>query len=216
MRGNLEYSSDIKGDCADDIDLNSISNDIEKQFLCWTKVLEDTVSHLQQTIRYYKVFLKKFALRSKYNCFFTNYLVNLCVAITMDIGKLCSDENDLSLNKYNKFCNDNSSIIFKQNFNSIFEKNRSSISKLMANYKDLIMTPRNKIYGHNGNLQLEHTVVDQVVSKVSISDLQKFLTLSKPVLFDTWKFYNNHSLCFEYKNSNDYEKIIEILEKNCN
>ena len=216
MRGNLEYLSDVKGDCADDIDLNSISSDIEKQFLCWTKVLEDTVSHLQQTIRYYETFLTKFVLRSKYNCFFTNYLFDLCIAIAMDIGKLCSDENDLSLNKYNKFCNNNSSIIFKQDFNSIFEKNRSSISKLMTNYKDLIMTPRNKIYGHNGNLQLEHTVVDQVVSKVSISDLQKFVTLSEPVLFDTWKFYNNHSLCFEFKNSKDYEKIIEILEKNCN
>jgi len=216
MRGNLEYLSDIKGDCADDIDLNSISNDTEKQFLCWTKVLEDTISHLQQTIRYYKIFLSKFALMSKYNCFFTNFLVNLCVAITMDIGKLCSDENDLSLNKYNKFCRDNANVIFKQSFNSNFENNRTLISELMKKYKELIMTPRNSIYGHNDKLQLEYHSVEQIVSRVSVSDLQKFVNLSKPVLFDTWMLYNSHSLCFEYKNSNDYEKIIEILEKGYN
>ena len=78
--------------------LNTISNNVEKQFLCWTKVLEDTVSRLQQNVLYYKEFLSKFSFKSKifteFGCFLNNTLLNLCVVITMDIGKLYGSKND--------------------------------------------------------------------------------------------------------------------------
>ena len=216
MRGTLEYLSDVKGDCADDINLDLISSDIEKKFVSWTKVLEDTVSHLNQSLKYYKVISRKHWSKSKlfseYNCFFSNYMYTLCVAMTMDIGKLCSDENDLSLNKYNKFCFDNATTIFKRNIDGLYVNNQKNISKLIKNYKDLIMTPRNKIYGHNGSMQLETSSVDEAVDRVSISNLIQFASLSKSVLFETWKVYNNHSLCFEYKDSEDFKRLIDLIE----
>lgn len=132
--------------------------------------------------------------------------------IGSDIGKLCSDENDLSLNKYNKFCFDNATTIFKHNIDGLYVNNQKNTSKLIKNYKDLIMTPRNKIYGHNGSMQLETSSVDEAVNRVSISNLIQFASLSKSVLFETWKVYNNHSLCFEYKDSEDFKKLIDLIE----
>lgn len=218
MRVDLEYLSNTKGDCADDIDLNLISTEEEKEFICWTKALEDTVSHLQQDVLYFKSFIFKFSLKSKifkeYGCFFNNFLTDVCVSMTMDIGKLCAEKNDLCINKYFRFCKNNSAIIFKENVDLFLDKLRKdTISQLKNKYEELIRIPRNQIYGHSGKIWLTPTEAENETKKVWIRDLQWFVTISKKFLTEIWKKYNGHLLCFEYKNSNDYEKIIEILEK---
>ena len=216
MRGNLKYLSDTKGECADDIDLSLIETDIEKKFISWTRILEDTISHLQQAIQEYEKLVFKFLTGSKifddYKCFFSNCLANLCIAITINIGKICANKNKLSLYKYNDFCKDHADIIFRKNFDSLFEINRSSISKLITNYKELIETPRNKIYGHNDDIQLVSEGAEAVVAKIDVSDLYQFVNQSKRVLLETWKLYNGHDLCFEFENSDDLKKLIAILE----
>ena len=92
MRGTLEYLSDVKGDCADDINLDLISSNIKKKFVSWTKVLEDTVSHINQSLKYYKAISRKHWSKSKlfseYNCFFLIICVN-CVLFAFYITLIC-------------------------------------------------------------------------------------------------------------------------------
>jgi hypothetical protein len=92
----------------------------------------------------------------------------------MDIGKLCSDKNDLSLNKYKIFCCENATTIFNVNIDDLNENNKKKVSKLMKKYKEFIMTPRNKIYGHNGCILLDDLSVDKIVERVSVSDLTEY------------------------------------------
>ena len=58
----------------------------------------------------------------KFNSFLTNYLTYLCVTITIDIGKLCSQDNELSLRKFLKFCKDNMNI-FNKDISNLLVKN---------------------------------------------------------------------------------------------
>lgn len=100
MRGKAVFASKIKGECAGDIDI-SLCSENEKTFIAWAKVLQETITHLQQEIEYYDEFITYRILESKvykkFNCFLTNYLTDLCIVMTVEIEKLCSSDNDLCL-----------------------------------------------------------------------------------------------------------------------
>lgn len=219
MVGRIKYLSKICGECADDIDLKKITNESEKKFVLWCKVLEDTITSLKLSINCYEEFTECFLLESKifnnYNTFLINYMSNLCTRISIEIGKLCSDENELSLNKFYKFCINNDGL-FKYKTSYTFIKFRSNKSQLMRLYKENMFLIRNKIYAHNDELLLDYEKTENALGNISFEDLNKFVKLSEDILLKIWKAYNNHKMCFKLKDFYDYRKVLNILKKQCN
>lgn len=218
MRGKARYLSNNSGDCADDINLSTICNENEKKFLLWSKNLEDTITRLLQSVEYYDEFITQFIFDSKifkkFNSFFTNFLTYLCVAITIDIGKLCSQDNELSLRKFLKFCEDNMNI-FNNDISNLLVKNRGLMAKLEKQYKNQIFIPRNKIYGHSDELLLDNFEIDKYITQVSIDDLKNFSTISKDILSSIWYEYNHHKMCFRLKGYKDYKNLLRLVCAYC-
>ncbi|MBQ8749361.1 MAG: hypothetical protein IJZ29_02690 [Clostridia bacterium] len=216
---NCEYESKIKGECADDVDLVKINNDIEKQFIIWSKVLQDTITHLLQTVEYFiesKKLILNVNVKKIFSCFFLNYLHTLSSDITMNIGKLYSTQNKSSLQCYNKFCNKYSEILFDSNYSTLFFNNQKVISKAIKIYKDKIQEPRNKIFGHNDDKQINYLIAKKLVENVSNNDLKELTEMGKGVLLNIWKFYNGHQMCFRLDNHNDYKIINKLINNYCN
>lgn len=216
MVGRIKYLSKICGECADDIGLTEITNENEKKFVIWCKVLEDTVTSLILSVNCYEEFIKCFVLESKifnnYNTFLINYISNLCTSISIEIGKLCSEDNELSLYKLNKFCKSNNDL-FKNCTPYTFRKCRDNISKLNKLYKEKMHQVRNKIYAHNDELLLDYEKTENALDNISFKDLRLFVTLSEETLSKLWKAYNNHKMCFRTKGFYDYRKVLNILKK---
>ena len=207
-----EYESKIKGDCADDIEQSTINNEIVKKFLNWAKVLEDTITHLRQAIIYYKDFsfirINEKATKN-FPSFLTNFRYSLCISITMLIGKLYSDENDLSLFKFNIFCRDNKDILFTTDYD--FVKSQKMISRQYILYMQQIKDPRDKIYGHSGEMLLDSLLTQNTVGSVSTTDLMKYVDDGITYLSYIWKLYNGHDMCFRLEKHDDYKDIIDFM-----
>lgn len=195
--------------------LTIIENEIVKKFLNWAKVLEDTITFLRQAIIYYKDFsfirINENATKN-FPSFLTNFRYSLCIAITMFIGKLYADENDLNLFKFNKFCNENKDMLFASHYD--FTKNQKMISEQYELYKQQIKDPRDKIYGHSDELLLDEVLTNDTVRGVGVYDLMEYAETGKAVLSYIWKLYNGHDMCFRLEKHDDYNDIIAFMLMN--
>ena len=212
-----EYESKIKGDCADDIDQSTINNEIVKKFLNWAKVLEDTITGLKQTVLYYRE-LSFLTINNNVCKTFPSFLVNfrytLCISITILIGKLYADNNDLNLSKFNKFCYDNQEILFSTTY--AYRENKNLIKDTYNLYKEKIRNPRDKIYGHSDELLLDEVLTNDTVRNIDTYDLMEFAETGKEVLSYVWKLYNGHDMCFKLEKNNDFKEIINLMIDHCN
>lgn len=218
MKESIEYTSKTLGECADDIEINTLAPN-EQRFVLWTKILEDTITHLKYSIGCYNEFIILYLMShktfEKYKTFITFNLMNLCTAIAIDLGKLCHHNNDLALGKYIRYCNENIHIFLSSETEKILKSAENKLTKLKTIFEIKLKIVRDKIYGHNDNILFKQEQVAETVNDVSIEDLEKCLKLCKDIVSKIWYAYNNHRLCFTISGSTDYKNIIKVLCCQC-
>ena len=215
MRGKMEYVSDVKGECADDIQIDSLHDEREVKFVKWARELEDIITHARQSVydcrQITHLYYCDKHFFNRYNTMFTYMWYNLCVAITMDLGKLYASGNGLCLSKFNEYLQNNCAGIF----GSLITKDKQIFpsKNLESLYENKIKTLRNKMYGHADKELLSREDIDPEVDAVLFDDLDRLIDAAADFLSDIWEKYNGHKMCFEVKGKDEFQRAVAILKQ---
>ena len=215
MISNLQYKSKIEGECPSDYVFSKIEDKKELKFLMWMHVLQGIVARLHANIEMYDYYLKLLFLndvvKKKLKTHYVTQLSNLSLAITIDFSCIFYQQNDLCLQDFKSFCVQNQ-LLFRHG--DIQEKLK--VLKKISNtaeqiYKEYFDQPRKKIFGHADFLMLDEKGVKTTVGKVTTKTMRSLLWKTKRILNEIWKCYNNHKLCFQFENGNDYKEITKLV-----
>lgn len=216
MRAEVQYKSKIFGECPSDYDFTKITNLEELKLLNWIHILQSIVTRLHLNIQMYQYYIRLYmfnkVVREQFKTYYTYQLNSLSAMITIDFSCLLHKENELNVYNLKNFCSKNKNL-FIHDITIVLKKTKNMIKSAEDLYKTYFDIPRKKIFAHIDELLLEQEKVNEIMKKGSTKTMKKILWYLKRFLNEIWTCYNDHKLCFQLENGNDYKKITELICK---
>lgn len=218
MKGKIQYKSKINGECVTDYDFSTITDNNELKFLQWMNELQDSVAQLNYNVKMYEYYVKLYLLndvvRDKLKTYYILCLSNLSRIIVIDFSRLLQDSNKLDLLKFRNFCSQNQSLFLRSDTSIKLKRIKKTLNDAKKLYEDYFKDIRNEIFAHSDEILLEKQNVEtKFDASGSTVDMNKILRRLKRSLNEIWMCYNNHKLCFQLENGDDYKKITKIICK---
>ncbi len=220
MRLKLRATSyDDDRECCTDFSWDDIKDDILLKFLKWSRSLEERVSLLNQNIKYFQEIIKLFRwnenAKKHYNTYLIIHLTNYSTLIAVEFGTLLEVKDELGLRKYIDFCKSNSRKIFEgKNVINVLAKTEEQYQMISQKYQEKLKPARDKVFAHSDKELINNDdYVDSILSKISFYEFNQMVDTLKEILDSIWDQYRSKKLFYEFDDSNDFDKIIDFLQK---